>query len=171
MQAPILGQHPRNSGRQMLARITVSSAKWKNRRKFSFQLAFIVVASLTSASHRPSFPHVSRYQHGVLAQHAIVGLFVLRRISKSMNLDKVRASNMSTWKKIKRWYEGKFIPYENDPNSPLVLIGGYQKRPVIVTAVSSAWLWCQRNCLTILVFASLVATIGSFLIDISTLRR
>ena len=26
--------------------------------------------------------------------------------------------------KIRRWWNGKFIPYENDPNSSVVLFGG-----------------------------------------------
>lgn len=26
------------------------------------------------------------------------------------------------------WWHGKFEPYENDPNSSLIFIGGYQKR-------------------------------------------
>jgi hypothetical protein len=27
------------------------------------------------------------------------------------------------WTKIKHWYEGKFMPYENDPGSPVVIFG------------------------------------------------
>jgi hypothetical protein len=30
--------------------------------------------------------------------------------------------------KIKRWYEGEFIPYKNDPNSPVFFVGGDTKR-------------------------------------------
>ena len=30
--------------------------------------------------------------------------------------------------KISEWYHGKFIPYKNDPHSPVTFIGGYNKR-------------------------------------------
>lgn len=30
--------------------------------------------------------------------------------------------------KISKWYEGEFVPYENETNSPLYFVGGYQKR-------------------------------------------
>jgi hypothetical protein len=30
--------------------------------------------------------------------------------------------------KIKRWYEGEFVPYKNDPNSALFFVGGGTKR-------------------------------------------
>lgn len=33
---------------------------------------------------------------------------------------------MRRW--IKSWWEGEFEPYENDPRSSIVLIGGRQKR-------------------------------------------
>lgn len=29
---------------------------------------------------------------------------------------------------IKKWYEGEFVEYENDPNSLVVMIGGDYKR-------------------------------------------
>lgn len=31
-------------------------------------------------------------------------------------------------KKIKAWYEGKYIPYENSPDSPIFFFGGTDKR-------------------------------------------
>jgi hypothetical protein len=39
--------------------------------------------------------------------------------------------------KIKRWYEGEFIPYENDPNSAVFFVGGNHKRHW--TAKLSRW--------------------------------
>jgi hypothetical protein len=29
--------------------------------------------------------------------------------------------------KIKRWYDGKFVPYENDPNSRVFVGGGIER--------------------------------------------
>ncbi len=31
-------------------------------------------------------------------------------------------------KKISEWYHGKFIPYKDDPSSPVRIMGGYVKR-------------------------------------------
>ena len=33
------------------------------------------------------------------------------------------------WKRIKRWYEGEYVPYKNDPRSSLGFVGGgaYEK--------------------------------------------
>jgi hypothetical protein len=29
---------------------------------------------------------------------------------------------------IRKWYEGEFVPYKNDPHSALFVIGGHYKR-------------------------------------------
>lgn len=52
--------------------------------------------------------------------------------------------------KIKKWYEGEFVEYENDPNSLAVMIGGYYKKHwtaemteglVIFYLAHWKWLW------------------------------
>ena len=37
-------------------------------------------------------------------------------------------SDMTLRKLIENWYEGEFIPYENDPYDSVVIIGGTYKR-------------------------------------------
>ena len=57
---------------------------------------------------------------------------------------------MSLKDKIGKWYEGEFVPYENDPNSSIVMMGGsYERHWTANIARSSAafylehwkWLW------------------------------
>lgn len=36
---------------------------------------------------------------------------------------------------VSRWYNGTFIPYKNDPSSPVVVIGGYTKRHWTANAI------------------------------------
>ncbi len=51
--------------------------------------------------------------------------------------------------RLKQWYEGPFVPHENDPSSPLQRIGG-QHRPVPAARAARAvvefylanWKWC-----------------------------
>lgn len=35
---------------------------------------------------------------------------------------------MSIKQKFRDWYEGEFVPYENPPDSSVIIMGGYQKR-------------------------------------------
>lgn len=51
--------------------------------------------------------------------------------------------------RIKRWYEGKYIPWENEPDSPIVVIGGdtkYHWTAIVARVVVGFWLrhwkWC-----------------------------
>ena len=44
-------------------------------------------------------------------------------------------------KKIKAWYEGEFIPYENNEDSPLIRIGGRTKRPLLAKIISNILLF------------------------------
>lgn len=30
--------------------------------------------------------------------------------------------------KIVDWYEGRYVPYENDPRSSVIIVGGYYER-------------------------------------------
>lgn len=58
--------------------------------------------------------------------------------------------------KIRKWYEGEYIPYENDPNSSLVFVGGYYKRSLLANMIravlvfhSKEWKWVIPVYLTI----------------------
>ena len=57
---------------------------------------------------------------------------------------------------IENWYEGRFVPYENSPKDPLVIIGGKYKRHwsagvarVLVTFWLSHWQWTIGTALAI----------------------
>jgi hypothetical protein len=44
---------------------------------------------------------------------------------------------------VHHWYEGKFVPYENDPNSGLVFLGGDHERhwtARVARVLSAFWL-------------------------------
>ncbi len=65
--------------------------------------------------------------------------------------------------RIRQWYEGEFVPYENDPRSQVVLIGGWQKRHWTAKAARALvefhrrhwqWIWS-----TIIATGSLVAAV------------
>ena len=46
-------------------------------------------------------------------------------------------------KRIKKWWEGEYIPPQNDPNSSLMRLLGHQKRPLlvlIVTRIGKIWI-------------------------------
>jgi len=50
--------------------------------------------------------------------------------------------------RIRKWYEGKWVPYENPPNSSVVIIGGDYERHwtaevarTLVTFYLSHWKW------------------------------
>ncbi|SFD81343.1 hypothetical protein SAMN04488049_1358 [Tritonibacter multivorans] len=30
--------------------------------------------------------------------------------------------------KVRQWWQGEFVPYENDPNTDLFFVGGWQRR-------------------------------------------
>jgi len=54
----------------------------------------------------------------------------------------------SMWRRVRAWWEGRFVPYENDPNDSIVFIGGYSERhwtARVVRAVASfvrkEWKW------------------------------
>lgn len=70
---------------------------------------------------------------------------------------------MNTWRKLKDWYEGEFIPHDNDPNSQVVFVGGYQKRPPLVTAMLSVWnCWKENWQMIVGVLGLIVAIISLF---------
>ncbi len=57
---------------------------------------------------------------------------------------------MSLKDKILNWYEGEFVPYENDPGSGIVIFGGQYERHWTANTVRSLiafylmhwkWLW------------------------------
>jgi hypothetical protein len=65
--------------------------------------------------------------------------------------------------RIRKWYEGEFIPYENESDSHIVFIGGWQRRHwtaevarVIVAFYGRHWQWVWS---TIIAVGSLVAAI------------
>jgi hypothetical protein len=43
---------------------------------------------------------------------------------------------------VKRWWEGEFIPHENDPHSSVVFVGGRQRRH-----------WTARACRAVAEYA------------------
>lgn len=52
------------------------------------------------------------------------------------------------WQGIRQWWDGRYIPYENDPRSSLVFVGGYQERHwtakatrAVVFFVAKEWRW------------------------------
>ena len=58
--------------------------------------------------------------------------------------------------KIRKWYEGEYIPSENDPDSSVVFVGGYYKRTslasitrAVVEFHSKEWKWAIPVYLTI----------------------
>jgi hypothetical protein len=61
------------------------------------------------------------------------------------------------WKRLKTWYEGEYIPPENDPHSRLVFIVGHYKRPFLARVLSICfeffskhWQWCIGTALVII---------------------
>ena len=59
-------------------------------------------------------------------------------------------------KSLKRWYEGKYIPHENDPGSPVVFIGGSYERHwsakaarALVEFWQREWKWTIGTAITI----------------------
>ena len=58
--------------------------------------------------------------------------------------------------KFRDWYVGKYVPFENDPDSPIVLIGGYFQRHWSARAVRrivvfwrTHWKWCLTFLVTL----------------------
>lgn len=47
--------------------------------------------------------------------------------------------------KLMDWWSGEYVPHYNDPHSPIVFIGGRQRRPWIATAAEAAFAWTSRN--------------------------
>ena len=68
------------------------------------------------------------------------------------------------WERLKKWYEGEYVPHENDPDSPIVLIGGYTKRPWVAYAIDAALKFCtaHRKWLIGTVIALLALTVSIF---------
>jgi hypothetical protein len=63
---------------------------------------------------------------------------------------------------FKRWYDGEFVPYKNDPNSPLFFIGGDYKRHWTTKLASRAvefymkeWKWTLGAAAAIISFVFL----------------
>ncbi len=40
---------------------------------------------------------------------------------------------------IGHWWHGEYIPYENDPDSLVIVVGGYQKRHWTASALHLIW--------------------------------
>ncbi|CAM4022623.1 hypothetical protein [Roseateles saccharophilus] len=58
---------------------------------------------------------------------------------------------------IHRWWHGKYVPYENDSDSPVVIIGGYHEQHWTSQAIHAAarflaaeWKWCVGIALALL---------------------
>ena len=58
--------------------------------------------------------------------------------------------------KIRKWYNGEFIAYENNPNSLVFFVGGYQKRHwasraahVVVDFWMKHWQWSIGTSLAV----------------------
>ena len=66
-------------------------------------------------------------------------------------------------RKIKEWYEGEWVPFENNPNSSIVLIGGSYRRHwtaeiarKLISFYLNHWQWCWG---TIIALVSLYVAI------------
>jgi hypothetical protein len=64
---------------------------------------------------------------------------------------------------VRRWYEGEFVPHENDSDSQVVFIGGWQRRHwtaevarSIVKFYGQHWQWVWS---TIIAVGSLIAAV------------
>jgi hypothetical protein len=60
-------------------------------------------------------------------------------------------------KHIRDWYRGKYVPYENDPNSSLFVVGGYYHRHWTSRLVHTAfdfyraeWKWVLGTAMALL---------------------
>lgn len=47
--------------------------------------------------------------------------------------------------KARQWWEGEFVPYENDPNSGLFFVGGWQRRHWSARAAQALWDFLGRE--------------------------
>lgn len=43
------------------------------------------------------------------------------------------------WGRLSAWYQGEWIPYENEPGSSVVFIGGFQRRPRLALAIETVF--------------------------------
>ena len=69
----------------------------------------------------------------------------------------------SLWRRIKKWYEGEFIPPDNDPDDVIISLMGHMKRPFLALFISRAfefsrahWKWLIP---TLIAFAGLMVAI------------
>lgn len=70
--------------------------------------------------------------------------------------------------KIKEWYEGEYIPYRNDPDSPVVIVGpGHLRRPVLAYMIKwtfdfwlAHWQWVITTALAIIGLIFAIRKIG-----------
>ena len=72
----------------------------------------------------------------------------------------------SHFSRIKKWYQGKYIPPNNDPDSPIVFTFGRTKRPLVARVLSiigTFWLNHWKFLLTFLLGLAtlIVATIAA----------
>lgn len=58
---------------------------------------------------------------------------------------------------VKRWYQGKFVPHENEPNSPVVFLGWNYERHwtaktarVLVEFYLAHWQWLIGTVIAVL---------------------
>lgn len=45
-------------------------------------------------------------------------------------------------KRVEDWYEGQYVPYENDPRSSVIIVGGYYERhwtALVVRKIVEFW--------------------------------
>jgi hypothetical protein len=62
------------------------------------------------------------------------------------------------WNRLKDWYEGDFVPYKDDPGSPISRIGGYSKRPWLARAIDALGRFYQKHWQWLI--ATILAIIG-----------
>ncbi|WP_299010153.1 hypothetical protein [uncultured Shewanella sp.] len=72
-------------------------------------------------------------------------------------------------KKLKDWYEGEYIPYENEADSSAVIIGGDMKRPLLARVISATidffkvhWKWVIT---TLIAFLAVLAAMPFAIIN------
>ena len=49
------------------------------------------------------------------------------------------------WKRVIDWWDGEYIPYENDPNSGVVFIGGTMEKHWTSTVTRKIWLFFKKE--------------------------
>jgi hypothetical protein len=47
--------------------------------------------------------------------------------------------------RLKKWWVGEYVMYENPPNTAVVFIGGFQVRPRLAVVIEAVLRWLGKN--------------------------